>query len=79
MAYSLCYVVKTLFIKLFLFFFPRFRDLAVVDDNKPAWELANKADGLVPIDVDTEPVQNVRDHRCICVHIFTTLDYNSIR
>ena len=56
----------------------RFRDLAVVDDNKPGWELANKADGLVPIDVDTEPVQNVRDHRFF-FFFFTTLDYNSIR
>ena len=50
-------------IQTFFEIFGRFRDLAPIDDDKPGWELGNKADGLVPLEPDTETVQNINDHR----------------
>ena len=38
----------------------RFRD-NLLDADKLAWE--RKGDGLVPLEPDTEPVQNINEHR----------------
>ena len=42
----------------------RFRDMAPVDDDRPTWELGNAADGLVPLNADTErTAYTVKEHR----------------
>ena len=46
----------------------RFRELAPVDDDKPVWELGNKADGIVPLEADTELADNINHHRYAEVH-----------
>ena len=38
----------------------RFRDEGV-DTDKPSWEY--RGEGIVPLEADTEPVQNINDHR----------------
>ena len=38
----------------------RFRD-AKLDPEKQAWE--RNGEGIVPLDADTEPVQNINEHR----------------